>query len=211
MTGVTVTRWWWVRHGPLDPPDTIAGQSDAALAPWPRARAAALARRLPGGARWLASPLSRTRDSATHLNPAATPDLEPGLLEQHFGDWQGRRHADLDGDAHLTRFWTDPAGIAPPGGESFADLCRRVAATVAAWNLRAGDGDIVAVAHAGTIRAALAQALALSPAAALAFEVAPLSLTRIDHILVPGDRMSGDRTATSQWRIGGVNLTPDAP
>lgn len=211
MNSVTVTRWWWVRHGPLDPPDTIVGQSDAALAPWPQARAAALARRLPGDARWLASPLSRTRDSAARLNPAAVPDLDAGLLEQNFGDWQGRRYADLGDDPHLARFWTDPAGIAPPGGESFADLCRRVAATVAAWNVRVGDGDIVAVVHAGTIRAALAQALALSPAVALTFEVAPLSLTRIDHILVPGDMMSGDRAAPSQWRIGGVNLTPDSP
>jgi alpha-ribazole phosphatase len=56
------------------------------------------------------------------------------------------------------------------------------------------------VAHGGTIRAALAHALALAPEAALAFTIDTLSLTRIDRIDGPG-RGHG-------WRIGAINLPP---
>ncbi len=43
-------------------------------------------------------------------------------------------------------------------------------------------GDVVVVAHSGTIRAALAIALALAPEHALRFAIDPLSLTRIDRL-----------------------------
>ena len=71
------------------------------------------------------------------------------------------------------------ATITPPGGESFADMVARV--TPALRDL-AGEalnlGPIAVVAHAGTIRAGLAMAFGDVPAA-LAFEVEPLSVTRI--------------------------------
>ena len=54
-------------------------------------------------------------------------------------------------------------------------LCRRVAP---ALNLEAQAGSATIIAHAGTIRAALALALDNRPAA-LAFDIAPLSLTRL--------------------------------
>ena len=60
----------------------------------------------------------------------------------------------------------------PPGGESFADVCARVAPALAALP----GGRTAIVAHAGVARAALALALG-SPGLGLAFEVAPLSLT----------------------------------
>ena len=72
-------------------------------------------------------------------------------------------------DPRLTR-------TAPPGGESFADACARI--VPALESLAAGGGRIAVVAHAGTVRAALSRALG-RPGAALAFRVAPLSLTRI--------------------------------
>ena len=43
-------------------------------------------------------------------------------------------------------------------------------------------GDVVLVAHSGTVRAALAIALELEPDAALRFVIDPLSLTRIDRL-----------------------------
>ncbi len=187
-------RWWWVRHAPMPDPATLAGQLDLdCLDPAPAA-IAWLKARLPAGARWIASPLLRARRTADALG-ATGLRVDPRLMEQHFGDWQGRSFAALEtaGDPHLGPFWTDPALNAPPGGESFADLCARVAAAVAALS---DGGDIVAVAHAGTVRAALADALGLPPTRALGFEVAPLSLTRLD------------RFATEEgpvWRVGCVN------
>jgi len=72
-----------------------------------------------------------------------------------------------------------------------------MAARVCAALDRLGEGragDLVVVAHMGPILAALARAADLAPARALAFRIAPLSLTRLDRL--PG----------GLWRIEGVNL-----
>ena len=92
-----------------------------------------------------------------------------------------------DGEAYRA-FWQNPASNAPPGGESFGDQVRRVAEGLA----RLPAGDVIVVAHSGTIRAALAIALAIAPAQALRFVVDPLSLTRIDRL-------------AAGWQVGAVN------
>lgn len=70
--------------------------------------------------------------------------------ELDFGDWDGRHPRDLDPDA-LARFWADPDGAPPPGGERWSALVERVGAAIPALV----DGTLV-VTHAGAIRAALA-------------------------------------------------------
>ena len=60
--------------------------------------------------------------------------------------------------------------------------------------------DIIAVAHGGTIRAALALALDLDPEAALAFTIENCSITRIDRIDGPG--------MGHGWRVVRVNQPP---
>ena len=59
--------------------------------------------------------------------------------------------------------------------------------------------DIVCVAHGGTIRAALALALGLTPAAALVFGIDNVSLTRIE-------RLHGGPAGAPLWRVRGVNM-----
>ncbi|MEC7536515.1 MAG: histidine phosphatase family protein, partial [Pseudomonadota bacterium] len=59
--------------------------------------------------------------------------------------------------------------------------------------------DVIAVAHAGAIRAALSYALGLDLEASLSFSIENLSLTRLDHI------ESGDDSGI--WRIVCVNRT----
>jgi broad specificity phosphatase PhoE len=61
-------------------------------------------------------------------------------------------------------------------------------------------GDIIAVAHGGTIRAALVFALDLDPEAALAFTIENCSITRIDRIDGPG--------MGHGWRVVRVNEPP---
>src|SRR6185312_11711482 len=59
----------------------------------------ALADRLPRPAAWVVTPLSRTRRTAETIFKAGYPraDLavEPDLIEQSLGEWQGLPHADL--------------------------------------------------------------------------------------------------------------------
>jgi hypothetical protein len=78
-----------------------------------------------------------------------------------------------------------------PGGESFLAVIERVSRAVHQLVETYAGRDVIAVAHGGTIRAALALALSLEPEAALAFTVENCSLTRIDHIDRPATATAG--------------------
>lgn len=202
------TRWWWIRHAPVNDGGRIYGHRDVPADVSDLAAFAVLAGWLPRGAVWVTSHLQRTAQTARALAAAgadlAEPHVEPDLAEQNMGEWQGQIRAEIfarHGDPR--GFWVAPAEVVPPGGESFADLCARVAAAIERLNAAHTGRDIVAVAHGGTIRAALGLALGLTPAAALAFTTDNLALTRIDH--APG-RGGGEAT----WRVVAVNLVPTA-
>jgi len=207
MTGIT--RWWWVRHAPVIGVDgVIYGCEDIPCDTSDGERFTSLAAILPADAVWLTSNLSRTRDTAAAIFAAgmagAGPRIEPDLAEQNFGRWQGRRWADVKsiGDPVYDAFWRAPAVTAPPGGESFADLIARVDAAIARLTREHAGSDIVAVAHGGTVRAAVAVALGLPPINALAVKVDTLSLTRLDHI--PDGPEAG--RLGGGWRVVGVNM-----
>ena len=78
----------------------------------------------------------------------------------------------------------------PPGGESFMDVVDRVSPVLAEVT-----GRKALVVHAGVVRAALAQVVGAGPA--LAFDVAPLSVTRIT------------RLECGTWSVGTVNWRPE--
>lgn len=197
----TTTRWWWVRHAPVNNPEgRIYGQSDVAVDLSDDGRFARLVRRLPGDAVWLTTSLRRARETAGKLAasvaPAGAVTVDDTLREQTFGDWEGARWDDIP-DKDSGPYWRDPAGARPPNGESFADVMARVGSTVDRLNADHAGRDIVAVAHAGSIRAAIGHALGGDAVPALAFQVTPLSLTRIDAIR---------RNGRIWWRVAGVNL-----
>ncbi|MFI4988768.1 MAG: histidine phosphatase family protein, partial [Alphaproteobacteria bacterium] len=161
------TRWWWIRHAPVTSDGgRIYGQTDIECDVSDHAAFAALAGVLPRDAVWVASNLKRTHMTARAIRGAglAAPEplVEPGLAEQHFGILQGRVRAEVYAERSEWRgFWLAPARTAPPGGESFVELVARVEATVRRLNETHAGRHIVAVAHGGTIRAALAIALKL--------------------------------------------------
>ncbi len=205
-----VTRWWWVRHAPVTGWDGIIyGDEDVSCDTSDRSRFEALAKALPDGAVWVTSHLARAVETARAIAeaglPAGNPIQVPDLKEQGFGDWQGQRWDDLrraDGGKYAA-FWEDPAHNAAPGGESFADLMQRTGRAVEHLNGEQAGRDIIAVAHGGTIRAALALALEISPVRALGIKISNLSLTRIEHI--SGGILNGHG---GTWRVSGVNLKP---
>jgi len=199
------TRWWWIRHAPVTSHGgRIYGQNDLPADCADDSLFRGLAGRLPADALWLVTPLRRTRQTANALLAAGAPvpaELreEPDFLEQHFGDWQGLTYGELaalrDGAAH--RFWHAPAHERPPGGESFEDVVTRVASAVGRISPAARGRDVVAVAHGGSIRAALAHALGIPAEKALGFSIDNCSLTRLDHF-----------SAEDAWQVGAVNLLP---
>ncbi len=197
-----VTRWWLIRHAPVPNPDkVIYGRDDPPADIGDAASLAALAERLPRDAVWVTSHLRRTRQTAAALRlPGSDMALvERDLAEQDFGAWEGLSH-DAVAERHpdeARRFWSAPATEAPPGGESFAAVMARVSGAVRRLTAAAEGRDVVAVIHGGSIRAALALALDLTPEAALRLSVAPLSLSRIDHY----GRVAGGNS----WSVGALN------
>lgn len=196
------TRWWLVRHAPVAEPARIHGQADVAADTGDAVALRALADRLPLGAVWLTTHLARTRQTAAALG-AVGALAEPGLAEQHFGAWQGLTHDEVAATRpeEAARFWADPAGARPPGGESFAEVVARVRAALLRLTEAYAGRDVVAVVHAGTVRAALCVALDLEPATGLRVRVDPLSLSRIDAI-------AGPAAAPLSWSVTGVNHPP---
>jgi alpha-ribazole phosphatase len=206
------TRFWWVRHAPVDHDGRIYGQKDMPCDCTDAAVFTGLARQLPRKAVWVVSNLRRTHETAQAIVRAGLPGPDqipgpqaqaiPDLAEQNFGDWQGMTYDELrqsrGGAFH--RFWHAPAHQQVPGGESFVEMMARVDRAILAI-IEAHHGcDIIAVAHGGTIRSALGLALALEPEHCLAFTMENCSLTRIDHI--EGSGMGHN------WRVITVNRPP---
>ena len=210
--GVTVTRWWWIRHAPVESGGRIYGACDLDANCTEPALFQGLAQRLPEPAVWITSHLRRTRQTAeailAHRGPSESwPRLDPheDLAEQSFGDWQGMTYAELEASrgSLLKGFWLSWADERPPNGESYVDLVERVSAAIHRLTEAHRGQDIVAVTHGGTIRAALALALDMPPERSLSFSVDNCSLTRIDHIL------GADHPGGEAWRVSAVNLGPD--
>lgn len=163
-----------IRHAPADDRNRLTGRTDV-TAVVDAGAAAALAALAGPVDRIVASPALRCRLTAAALWPGADVEQDPRLWEQDFGAWEGAAYAHLP---DLGPIGADElARTAPPGGESFAALCDRT--IPALQDLARRGGRVAVVAHAGTVRAALARATG-STAGALAFRIAPLSLTVIE-------------------------------
>ncbi|MBT6407164.1 MAG: histidine phosphatase family protein [Rhodospirillaceae bacterium] len=209
-----VTRWWWVRHAPVvNHNGKIYGQSDIGCDVSDTPSFEGLAGKIPEGAVWVTSNLSRTIDTANAILKAGgplpkdpeKPVVEPDFAEQSFGEWQNYSWDELHaaGVPDYNTFWENPGYNAPPGGESFADLIARASKAIERINTEYHGRDIVAVTHGGTIRAAVALALQIEPIMALAVQIDNLTLTRLEHV---SDGLFKGQGGV--WRIRGINLPP---
>jgi len=138
----------------------ILGRRDPPLSAAGRAQAAALAASVAGEGllRVWTSPLLRARETAEIVGSHA--GLEPvaldSLIESRRGTWEGMTYAELAqaSPGLLAAFEAGDRSFGFPGGETLED---QIARTRAAFELlSAGPLPALAVAHAGTIRAALA-------------------------------------------------------
>jgi probable phosphoglycerate mutase len=138
----------------------ILGQRDPPLTAIGREQAERLARALDGagvGAIWT-SPLRRALATAEVVGRALglEPVVLPDLIESARGSWEGRTVAEIAREApalHAAFVAGDPS-FAFPGGESLLAQCDRTARALA--TVAEGPLPALVVAHAGTIRAALA-------------------------------------------------------
>ena len=120
------------------------------------------------------------RDGAVLTSPARRSRLDgaetcAGLRPWDLGRWTGRPLRELP-PAELTAWREDPSW-AGHGGESLQQLADRVGSLLENW--RGRSGRLVAVTHAGVVRAAVTTALRSPAASAWDLDVAASSVTEL--------------------------------
>ena len=109
---------------------------------------------------------------------ALVSTVEPCLRDCDFGRWTGRPLRDVEADEPAAvADWLEDPNAAPHGGESFADVTKRVGG----WmdQLIAKTGSVFAISHGLVIRAAIVHALGARPEAFRHIDVAPLTRTKL--------------------------------
>ncbi|OEJ27695.1 phosphoglycerate mutase [Streptomyces agglomeratus] len=155
------------------------------------AQAAALPGRLAGVplAAAVTSPLERCRQT---LQPLL--DARPGLAlhtderigECHYGDWSGRKLAELSDEPLMAAVQQHPSSVTFPGGESMRAMQARSVDAVRDWNARieaehGEDAVYLMCSHGDIIKSVVADALGLHLDLFQRIHVDPCSLTAIRY------------------------------
>ncbi|HTJ26586.1 MAG TPA: histidine phosphatase family protein [Candidatus Limnocylindria bacterium] len=149
----------------------------------------------------VSSDLSRARETAQLVlgARAVIPRLDPDWREMRFGDWEGLTWDEIvAANPQLDRgAGTSPKRYTPAGGESFDDLCERVARALTRVTAELQDETTALIAtHAGPLHAVLRVLLGDDEYTALQVRFAPASLTRL-------------RREDGAWRVEELNRTAE--
>ncbi|WP_244607032.1 histidine phosphatase family protein [Bosea sp. CS1GBMeth4] len=149
-----------------------------------RAQAGRLAERLKRErlAALYCSPRERTRQTADAIaaaGAAEAPQVLDALDEIDFGGWSGKSFAELDADETWRAWNARRSEAVTPGGESFADVARRIVGTMERLAGRHAGAAIGLVTHADVIKAAVLHHLGLAADDWWRIEVSPASITRL--------------------------------
>ncbi len=105
----------------------------------------------------LSSPQPRAQETAAPIaaRHGLPVEIEHGLDELDFGEWQGMEFAALDERADW-RAWNRARGLAAaPGGETMMQAQARILAVLAGARARWPGGEVVLAGHQDVLRAAL--------------------------------------------------------
>lgn len=156
-----VNRIVLVRHGETE--WSVSGQhtgnTDIPLTDAGRRQAEALGARLAvwSFARVLSSPLSRALETCRLAGLGQRVEVTDDLREWDYGDYEGRRTADIRTERPGWDLWAD--GV--PAGETVDDVGRRADRVLDL--ARATDGDVAVFAHGHVLRVAGARWMGLPP------------------------------------------------
>lgn len=185
----TPTRLLLLRHGQtqLSVHRRYSGRGDPPLTATGQAQAQGAAARLAGVegiAAVLTSPLARARSTAERVAAATGAPLHvrDGLIETDFGDWEGLTFVEArERDPELHGRWLGAQDVAPPGGESFAEVGVRLAAERAAIVASYPGRTVVVVSHVTPIKILLRDALGAGPSVLyrLHLDLASLSVVEL--------------------------------
>ncbi len=114
----------------------------------------------------LSGPLQRTRETAAVLaeSQGLSVETREELREWNQGDLEGLTGAELLGNhrAYFERWFQDPAGAAPPGGETLRSLQERAWPVIDSLRERTLSGPVAVVSHTMTIGTIICAALGLN-------------------------------------------------
>jgi ribonuclease H / adenosylcobalamin/alpha-ribazole phosphatase len=176
-----------LRHGqtPMSVQKRYAGRTDAPLTDTGVQQAAAAAKRLAqaGIAAIVSSPLQRTVRTAEEVSAATGVPVvtDDGFRETDFGAWEGLTFAEVRErwPSEMTAWLADPS-VAPPGGESFAQVSERVTAALHRVLAERADRTVLIVSHVTPIKTLVAAALLAPPAALFRMHLDVAALCEID-------------------------------
>ena len=155
-----------VRHGEsvANARGLLLGRTDAELTETGRAQALAARALLDGPvAEVRSSPLRRARDTAALLALGPPIAVEEQWIEVDYGEFEGQPLGGIP--AEVWRRWQRDRDFRPEGGETLAEVDRRISAAceelfaVDGAGARRSAGDVVVVSHVSPIKAAVAWAL----------------------------------------------------
>ncbi|GAA0476962.1 bifunctional RNase H/acid phosphatase [Paractinoplanes deccanensis] len=166
------TRLILVRHGEtqLTKQGRYSGRGDIPLSDEGEAQAMAAGGRVAGISRdvtaIVSSPLGRCTRTAELISAevgGVPVTVVPDLIECDFGDWEGLTFAEVN-DRWPTEMaaWLGSTAVAPPGGESFQAVAKRVGAALRTVLDSYPGGVVVLVSHVTPIKLILRDALAAS-------------------------------------------------
>lgn len=134
--------------------------------------------------RVIASPLTRARQTAGAIAASCgrdiTVEIDKRWIELDYGDFDGKPLSHVD--AATWAEWRANPDFRPPGGESMAELDRRVREALIELAEQSSGSHIVVVSHVSPIKAAVAWALGVDIGVSwrTALDRASMSTIRLD-------------------------------
>jgi ribonuclease H / adenosylcobalamin/alpha-ribazole phosphatase len=183
------TRLLLVRHGVTEysVAKRFAGRSDLELTEGGREQARRAAGRIAELGPVdvvISSPLRRTRQTAQQLaDRLELPVLiEDDIIETDFGDWDGYTFAEVSQKwpAELQRWLADPS-VAPPSGESFETVTRRVCRARDRILAQHSGKTVAVVSHVSPIKILVRLALDAPASALQRMFLGPASISVIEY------------------------------
>ncbi|MFJ9033357.1 histidine phosphatase family protein [Streptomyces sp. NPDC102274] len=155
------------------------------------AQAAGLPGRLAGVpiAAVVSSPLQRCRETLQPLldaRPELALQTDDRIGECHYGDWSGRKLAELADEPLMTVVQQHPSAAVFPGGESMRAMQARAVEAVREWNARVEeehgeDAAFLMCSHGDIIKALVADALGMHLDLFQRIHVDPCSVTAVRY------------------------------
>jgi alpha-ribazole phosphatase len=175
------------RHGQTDwnAQRRYQGETDVPLNETGRQQAAALARCLANTSidAIYASDLQRAAKTAQAIAQLHGQSVlpEPRLREMSFGAWRGLTFDEIqERDAERLAAWlADPMHIAPPEGETLAQVTTRVQSALDDVLHAHPEGTVLWVAHGGVLRVLISLAMGLEPQGHWRFRISVASLAEL--------------------------------